>query len=202
MKKNIIGIREVILITLLTAVFLVLHIILSLPFMANNTLYFLFGKNLSLLLCAIIYILIVAKSPKTGTILLFFFLTGAYYSFSTALPVPVIVISVLGILAEAFLYYKNGYKNKVKLTAVYCVYGLVMLVTPVITLNMRKAQTIDTMLSRGLSMEEIQQMFSVFSTQNILIAFVIGIICALLGSMLGFKFLNKYFKTAGVVGDE
>lgn len=197
-KNEVIGVKDAILITLLTAVMLIIQSVTLLPFAVNLKLTLWFAMGTELLLCGIVYILMIAKSPKTGTLLLYGIIIAVYYFFVNGLlPISLMLIGD-GLLCELILL-RGGYKSKIRITTAYAVFGVLLMLAPNILLLLQKESMIQAMLAQGLEQTYLDTMFSVYSLKNIAIGAGITALGACSGSFIGYKVLEKYFIPAGIV---
>lgn len=113
MNSKKIGLKDVVLITLLTAIMIGIQTLVLMPFMANLKFVLWFVGGIDGLLCGIIYCLMIAKSPKMGTAFIFSFIFAVYYFFVNSMIAISAMIVGAGLVMELILL-KNGYKNKVK----------------------------------------------------------------------------------------
>jgi energy-coupling factor transport system substrate-specific component len=199
--RKLIGLKDVILVTLLTAVCIIICTVAVLPFAANIKLVLWVVSGLELLLCGPIYILMCAKAPRYGTQLLFSFLFAVYYYFTNGMILISLMVFGIGVIKELMML-KNGYRSPVRLTAAHAVFGVGVMMAPVVMIMATKEQMIATMLDSGLTQEYIDNVFSVYSAGNIAIGIVLAIAGAIFGCWIGYRMLRKHFAPAGIVEGE
>ncbi len=200
MKKTrkFIGLKDVILVTLLTALCIVINTVVVLPFAANLLLVLWLVGGIDMLLCGPIYMLMVSKAPRYGTQLLFSFLFAVYYFITNGMILISLMIFGIGVVRE-LLMLKGGYHSPVRLTIAYAVYGVGVMFAPIVMLMTTREQMTATMLANGLTQEYVDSVFAVYSSANILIGVAVTIVGAVLGCFLGYKMLKKHFRPAGIV---
>lgn len=196
--RKFVGLKDVILVTLLTALCIVIVTVVVLPFAANLQLVLWLVSGIDMLLCGPIYMLMVSKAPRHGTHLIFTFLFAVYYFISNGMILISLIIFGIGVVME-LLMLKGGYRSPVRLTLAYVVFGVGIMVAPIIMILTTRQSMIDIMLANGLTMEYAESMFAVYSPLNIFIGVVITIVCAVLGCLIGYRMLKKHFRPAGVV---
>lgn len=196
--RKFMGLRDVILVALLTALSIVIISIVVLPFAANMKLVLWVVSAIDMLLCGPIYILMVSKAPRFGVQLLHAALLAIYYFTTNGMILISLIIVGMGAIRELMMV-KGGYHSPVRLTISYCLYGLSVLFGPIIMMLTTRQQMIDTLLESGLSMEYAEMAFAVYSPGNIAIAGVLTVVGAILGSVLGLRMLRKHFRPAGIV---
>ena len=98
-KKRIIGLKEIVIVVLLTALIIVVSLITALPFMASPRWSVWGGYTLTALIGGSIYVLMIAKSPKIGTNLLFFSVQALYTLIMGQAPTALVYL-IGGIICE------------------------------------------------------------------------------------------------------
>lgn len=198
MKTNKIGLKDIVLITLLTAISIGIQTLVLIPFVANLKFVLWFVSGIDWLLCGVIYCLMMAKSPKTGTAFTMSLIYAVYYFFMNSMIFISLMIVGAGLVMEAILW-KQGYKSKLRLTLAYIIFGLTIMMAPNILILLQKDAVVAGLLANGLTQEYIDSMFSVYSAQNLIIGAVITTLGAILGSQIGFRVLGRYFVVGGIV---
>ncbi|MDI3075877.1 MptD family putative ECF transporter S component [Clostridioides difficile] len=198
MNNKKIGLKDIVLITLLTSIMIGIQTVVLLPFMTNLRFVILFVGGIDWFLCGIIYCLMIAKSPKTGTAFIFSFIFAVYYFFANSMIAISTMIVGVGIVMELILL-KNGYKNKVKATIAYIIFGLTIMMAPNVIILLQKDTMIAGLLAQGVTQEYIDTMFAVYSAKNMGIGIILTTIGAIAGTQIGYKVLNKYFVASGMV---
>lgn len=198
MKTNKIGLKDIVLITLLTAISIGIQTLVLIPFVANLKFVLWFVSGIDWLLCGVIYCLMMAKSPKTGTAFTMSFIYAVYYFFMNSMIFISLMIVGAGLVMEVILW-KQGYKSKLRLTLAYIIFGLTIMMAPNILILLQKDAVVAGLLANGLTQEYIDSMFSVYSAQNLIIGAVITTLGAILGSQIGFRVLGRYFVAGGIV---
>lgn len=198
MKTNKLGLKDIVLITLLTAISIGIQTLVLMPFMANLKYVLWFVSGIDWLLCGVIYCLMMAKSPKTGTAFTMSFIYAVYYFFMNSMIFISLMIVGSGLLMELILW-KQGYKSKMRLTLAYILFGLTIMMAPNILILLQKDAVVAGLLANGLTQEYIDSMFAVYSAKNLIIGALITTLGAILGSQIGFRVLGKYFVAGGMV---
>ena len=196
--RKFIGLKDVILVTLLTAICIAIVTVVVIPFAANIQLTLWLVSALDLLLCGPVYMLMVSKAPRYGTQLLYSVLFAIYYFITNGMILISLMIIGVGIVRELMML-KGGYRSPLRLTISYTLFGLGVLFAPIVMVFATRQQMIDIMLSNGLTLEYAESMFAIYSPTNILIAVVSTIAGGVLGCFLGYAMLKKHFRPAGIV---
>ena len=102
MNSKKIGLKDVVLITLLTAIMIGIQTIVLIPFVANLKFMLWFVGGIDWFLCRIIYCLMIAKAPKTGTAFIFSFIFAIYYFFTNSMIIISAMIAAAGTIQESF----------------------------------------------------------------------------------------------------
>ena len=116
MNKKI-GLKDIVLITLLTAIMIGIQTVVLMPFITNLKFVIWFVGGIDGVLCGIIYCLMIAKAPKLGTAFIFSFIFAVYYFFVNSMIIISAMIAGAGLVMELILW-NNGYKNKIKAPAI------------------------------------------------------------------------------------
>ena len=198
MNSKKIGLKDVVLITLLTAIMIGIQTIVLIPFVANLEFVLWFVGGIDWFLCGIIYCLMIAKAPKIGTAFIFSFIFAIYYFFTNSMIIISAMIAAAGIIMELIMM-KGGYKNKIRATIAYVIFGLTIMMAPIVLIFLQKDAMIAGLLANGMTQEYIDSIFAVYSAKNIGIGIVLTIIGAIAGISIGYRILNRYFISGGMV---
>lgn len=134
----------------------------------------------------------IAKAPKTGTAFIFSFIFAIYYFFTNSMIIISAMIAAAGIIMELIMM-KGGYKNKIRATIAYVIFGLTIMMAPNVLIFLQKDAMIAGLLANGMTQEYIDSIFAVYSAKNIGIGIVLTIIGAVAGISIGYRILNRYF---------
>ncbi len=140
----------------------------------------------------------IAKAPKTGTAFIFSFIFAIYYFFTNSMIIISAMIAAAGIIMELIMM-KGGYKNKIRATIAYVIFGLTIMMAPNVLIFLQKDAMIAGLLANGMTQEYIDSIFAVYSAKNIGIGIVLTIIGAVAGISIGYRILNRYFISDGMV---
>ena len=140
----------------------------------------------------------IAKAPKTGTAFIFSFIFAIYYFFTNSMIIISAMIAAAGIIMELIMM-KGGYKNKIRATIAYVIFGLTIMMAPNVLIFLQKDAMTAGLLANGMTQEYIDSIFAVYSAKNIGIGIVLTIIGAVAGILIGYRILNRYFISGGMV---
>ncbi len=197
-ERTFIGLKDIVFVTLLTAISIVICTVVVIPLSFNLVLVLWAVPFVDMLLVGPIYTLACARAPRIGTHFLFAFLFAIYYYFTNGMILISLMIVVIGLIGELVLL-KGGYRTYPRITIAFALYGLGVMLAPVMMIVLYGSSLTDTMLASGLSAEYIDAMFAVYSPLNIAIGALSSIVGSILGCFIGTRFLKKHFKPAGIV---
>ncbi|UTY24170.1 MptD family putative ECF transporter S component [Treponema denticola] len=197
MNKKI-GLKDIVLITLLTAIMIGIQTVVLMPFITNLKFVIWFVGGIDGVLCGIIYCLMIAKAPKLGTAFIFSFIFAVYYFFVNSMIIISAMIAGAGLVMELILW-NNGYKNKIKATIAYTLFGLIIMLAPNVLIFLQKDAMIAGLQANGLTQEYIDSIFAVYSAENIGIGMLLTAIGSIAGTQIGYRVLNRYFISGGMV---
>lgn len=197
-SRKFIGLKDVILVAVLTALCIIICSVVLLPFAANIQLVLWLVSGIDMLLCGAVYILMCAKAPRHGTQLLFAFLFAIYYYFTNGMILISLMIFGIGIVNE-LLMMGGGYRKPVRLTAALALFGVGVMLAPVVIVLTTQEQMVAALLANGLTQEYADAMLAVYSWGNILSGVAGTILGAVLGCVIGYRMLRKHFAPAGIV---
>ncbi|EMB22624.1 MptD family putative ECF transporter S component [Treponema denticola] len=197
MNKKI-GLKDIVLITLLTAIMIGIQTVVLMPFITNLKFVIWFVGGIDGVLCGIIYCLMIAKAPKLGTAFIFSFIFAVYYFFVNSMIIISAMIAGAGLVMELILW-NNGYKNKIKATIAYALFGLTIMLAPNVLIFLQKDAMIAGLQANGLTQEYIDSIFAVYSAENIGIGMLLTAIGSIAGTQIGYRVLNRYFISGGMV---
>lgn len=197
MNKKI-GLKDIVLITLLTAIMIGIQTVVLMPFITNLKFVIWFVGGIDGVLCGIIYCLMIAKAPKLGTAFIFSFIFAVYYFFVNSMIIISAMIAGAGLVMELILW-NNGYKNKIKATIAYALFGLIIMLASNVLIFLQKDAMIAGLQANGLTQEYIDSIFAVYSAENIGIGMLLTAIGSIAGTQIGYRVLNRYFISGGMV---
>lgn len=196
--NNRIGLKDIVLVTLLTAIMIGIQTVVVMPFAVNLKFVLWFVGGIDGLLCGIIYCLMMAKAPKTGTAFFYSLIFAVYYFMVNSMIAISGVILGAGLLMELVLR-NGGYKSKGKVTIAYVLFGVSLMMAPNLLILLQKDAMVTGLLANGVTQEYIDAMFSVYSAPNIGIGVLLTIVGSVVGTRIGFRVLNRYFVSSGIV---
>lgn len=200
-ERKWIGLKDLILVTLLSALWIAVSAVVMLPFTTNLTLAMTLGPALALIVSGTIYMLMCAKAPRHGTLLLFLVIEAIYNYITVGVILVAVLNVVTGIIMELIML-NGGYKNKIRLAVAYAVFGICWVMAPAISVLSTRAATEQALLAGGFDQAYIDSAFAMYSAGNLILDCVIVAAAAVVGSLIGYRLLKKHFMPAGVVTDD
>ena len=201
-KKNskFIGLKEVIIVTLFSVISFVISMVTAIPFAASVMLQLYAGYALMAIITGPVYVLMINKSSKIGTQVLFFGIIAIYYLLIGQIPTGIIFI-VTGFICE-LICMKNGYHKPVQAGAAYAlhmtVYGLGNFF-PILILGETYFQGL---IDKGVGAEKVNIMKETYSNPVIVLTVVLTLcVSSIIGMVIGYLMLKKQFAPAGVADE-
>ena len=196
-NKKTIGLKEVILVTLFSVLTFVVSMITAIPFAGSVMLQLYVGYALMAIISGPIYVLMISKSSKTGTQLLFMGIKALYF-FLMGQVVTGVIFAVTACICEA-LCVNGGYHKTVPAGAAYAlhttIYGLGSFF-PVILLGDTYAQSL---IDKGYAEETVNTMVSTYRNPLIVVTVILMlIVTSVIGMVIGSKLMKKQFAPAGI----
>lgn len=202
-EKKFIGLKQVVVVVLLTLLNIVISMISGLPFSFSPKLMVLVGYSLAALLNGIVYVLMIAKSPIRGTNLLFFGVKVIYVILFGQIPTGIVYL-VGGIICEAITW-NDGYKKPLKAGSSFAIHNVVFSIgsfTPIFLNPEAYAQHMrENMASMDPDMVETMvhaMIYELVEPSFLLLAIVLIIVGSAIGFFAGMKMMKKHFRPAGV----
>lgn len=196
-EKKWIGFKEIVLIALLTVLGIVIQLVISTPFAAALHLMMFVAVAIIMVVCGPIYVLMLNKSRRLGTVFLFGGLQALYY---VILGQAFIAVSYLlfGIIGECIML-GDGYANPKRIGLSYIVYGACYILGSYLPYIFLADQYIENMSAMGMSEESINAMMNLYTPFTILLAVISSCIFAAIGAYIGYRMMKKHFQPAGVM---
>ena len=196
-NRKAIGLKEIILVTLFSVLTFVISMITAIPFAASVMLQLYAGYALMAIISGPVYVLMISKSSKIGTQLLFMGIKALYFLLMGQVVTGVIFL-VSACICE-LLCLNDGYHKPVQAGAAYAlhttIYGLGSFF-PVILLGDTYAQGL---IDKGYAEETVNTMVSTYRNPVIVVTVILMlIVTSVIGMFVGYKLMKKQFAPAGV----
>lgn len=196
LDKKGLTVKDLVTIGIFTALFFVFELIGSIPFAPNPALTFYQSYGIALL-CGPVFLLMVAKVPKHGTIAILGIINGIiWFVFGMHWGMDLGYV-IMGIVADIVAGIK-GFKS-IKLNilsyALFC-WGPAGVL---LAYAADPAAWASTMLNNGLSQDYVDIMAASVPDHMIPIVFLGSFLIALVSGLVGRKLLKKQFEKAGIV---
>lgn len=195
LNKKGLTIKDLVTIGIFTALFFLFELIGGMPLAINPATSFFLTCGISLL-CGPVFLLMIAKVPKHGAIIILGLVNGLIW-FATGMHWAVTVgFIVMGIVADFIAGIGKFKSAKLNILA----YGLFCLgSTGSLTVYcIDPARWIETMLSKGTTQEFLGQLIAAAPTWILPVVWVSSLLLACLSGLIGLKLLKKQFEKAGI----
>ncbi|MGP1404709.1 MAG: MptD family putative ECF transporter S component [Catonella sp.] len=195
-KENKLQVKDLIMIGVFSALYFVLNMVGGMPFAMNPILTF-YQPIGSAFLSGIIFMFLIAKSPKRGTITILAvimcilrFATGMHWAMGVG-------TLIAGIIAEIIAGSKN-YKNKTMNMLSFGIFALGDIGTFLVYFINPESWS-NTMIKKGTDISYIESMNAAAANWMIYVIVIGTFLVALLSAWIGMKLLKKQFEKAGIV---
>lgn len=197
-SKNKLGTKDFINVGIYTALYFVLQMAISIA-LGFNPISYMFIYAVTAFVTAPIFMLLVLKTGKKGTVIIFatvmatlYFLMGIWYG--------AIYIVVFGAVSEMVLSF-GSYTDKKKVLVSYVIFnvsGWMMSYSPVLFFR-DYWYKFSAEMGSDMESDLMVGIFNMFEGSLGIISFVTTIICSILGGVFGIRLLRKHFEKAGVL---
>lgn len=195
-KENKLQVKDLIMIGVFSALYFVLNMVGGMPFAMNPILTF-YQPIGSAFLSGIIFMFLIAKSPKRGTITILAvimcilrFATGMHWAMGVG-------TLITGIIAEIIAGSKN-YKNKTMNMLSFGIFALGDIGTFLVYFINPESWS-NAMIKKGTDISYIESMNAAAANWMIYVIVIGTFLVALLSAWIGMKLLKKQFEKAGIV---
>ncbi len=195
-KENKLQVKDLIMIGVFSALYFVLNMVGGMPFAMNPILTF-YQPIGSAFLSGIIFMFLIAKSPKRGTITILAvimcilrFATGMHWAMGVG-------TLISGIIAEIIAGSKN-YKNKTMNMLSFGIFALGDIGTFLVYFINPESWS-NAMIKKGTDISYIESMNAAAANWMIYVIVIGTFLVALLSAWIGMKLLKKQFEKAGIV---
>jgi len=195
-KENKLQVKDLIMIGVFSALYFVLNMVGGMPFAMNPILTF-YQPIGSAFLSGIIFMFLIAKSPKRGTITILAvimcilrFATGMHWAMGVG-------TLIAGIIAEIIAGSKN-YKNKTMNMLSFGIFALGDIGTFLVYFINPESWS-NAMIKKGTDISYIESMNAAAANWMIYVIVIGTFLVALLSAWIGIKLLKKQFEKAGIV---
>lgn len=195
-KENKLQVKDLIMIGVFSALYFVLNMVGGMPFAMNPILTF-YQPMGSAFLSGIIFMFLIAKAPKRGTITILAvimcilrFATGMHWAMGVGTLID-------GIIAEIIAGSKN-YKNKTMNMLSFGIFALGDIGTFLVYFINPESWS-NAMIKKGTDISYIESMNAAAANWMIYVIVIGTFLVALLSAWIGMKLLKKQFEKAGIV---
>lgn len=197
-NNNFIGLKEIVIVVLLSVLTIVINLICAIPFMASPKWSVWGGYTLSTLISGPIYVLMISKSSKKGTNLLFFGVKALYTLIMGQ--VPTAIVYLLGGVICELIVLNGGYRNALRAGIAFAVHNVIFGIGSFTPMFLGADSYAQQMLDSGMEQSAVNAMvYDLVAPDFVLISTVLLVVASALGMLIGVKTLKKHFKPAGVI---
>ena len=195
------GLKEVILVTLFSVLTFVISMITAIPFASSVMMQLYAGYALMAIISGPVYVLMISKSSKRGTQLLFIGIKALYFLLMGQVLTGVIFL-VAGCICE-IICLNDGYHKPLQAGAAYAlhttIYGLGSFF-PVIILGDTYVQGL---IDKGYAEETVNTMVTTYRNPVIVLTVILMlVVTSAIGMFIGSLMMKKQFAPAGIVDGE
>lgn len=195
LDKKGLTVKDLVTIGIFTALFFVFELIGGMPLAINPATTFFLTCGISLL-CGPVFLLMVAKVPKHGAIVILGIVNGLIW-FATGMHWAVTVgFIIMGIVADLVAGIKKFKSAKMNILA----YGLLCLGSSgsLVAYCVDPAGWSGTMVSKGTTQEFLDQLIAATPNWILPVVWIGSLLIAALSGFIGLKLLKKQFEKAGI----
>ena len=195
-KENKLQVKDLIMIGVFSALYFVLNMVGGMPFAMNPILTF-YQPMGSAFLSGIIFMFLIAKAPKRGTITILSVIM-CILRFATGMHLAMGVGTLIaGIIAEIIAGSKS-YKNKKMNMLSFGIFALGDIGTFLVYFINPESWS-NAMIKKGTDISYIESMNAAAANWMIYVIVIGTFLVALLSAWIGMKLLKKQFEKAGIV---
>lgn len=196
-ENNIIGLREIISVTLFSVLTFVVSMVAAMPFAASVHLQLYLGYALMAIISGPIYVLMISKSSKGGTQILFFAIKGLYMLLMGQVMTGIIFI-VAGIICELIVM-NGGYHKTVQAGAAYMLHNTIYGLGSFFPMLFFAETYAEQLIDKGYDKSLVDTMVALYQSPLIIVTVIITLcISSAVGMFIGMKMMKKHFKPAGI----
>jgi putative ECF transporter S component (TIGR02185 family) len=201
-KGTQLNVRDLVLIGILTILIMVISMVISLLASPIMPIWLIINGAVNGLLLAPIFLLMVVKVGKRGTLFLTSVVRGILYALM-GFPHMLLLLLPLGLVGEGILYPAENYRKVTRSSLAWIIYTSLFSLHGALLLWIFGSQLFGQSLSLRFSPEQLALMNIYYFNPLIVIGILLlSAVGAALGSGMGWKLLKKHFIKAGFVQAE
>lgn len=201
-KTRFIGLKDLVFCVLMGALMLALGLVVVLPFAASLQATYFVVPGLAGIIWGVLFVVLMAKCPKTGAVAIPFIIYGGYMLAGGSLYVFFLFL-ITGIVSELVML-RGGFASTVRSFVPPLLMTLSNAMGGTLTMLLFRDSMVQTYLAMGMDEVTADAALSAIEAfwlapANILLAVVLATAGALVGYAVGCKLLKKHFRPAGAV---
>lgn len=150
------------------------------------------------LVCGTVYMMLVAKVPKGGPVLIMAVITALLYVASGQLTMIILVSYLITAVAAELIRALFGYKSFAGNLLGYCAFSLGIAGSP-LQLWILGDKFLNNISENGMPAEYVQKLTELISSSTLVIMIVGTVVAAVIGGYIGKTMLSKHLIKAGIV---
>ena len=195
--SNKLTVKDLIITGIFSAIYFVLNFCVMISGGLTPILWIMMPVILALL-CGTVYMMLVAKVPKRGTVIIMAMITALLYVATGQLTIIILVSYLIASVAAELIRAVLGYKSFVGNLIGYCAFSLGIIGSP-LQLWILGDKFIDNITKNGMPLEYVQKLTGLISSSTLIIMIIATVIGAVIGGYIGRKIIYKHLIKAGIV---
>lgn len=201
-KTSFIGLKDLVFCVLMGALMLAIGLVVVLPFAASLQAIYFVVPALAGIVWGVLFVVLMAKCPKTGAVVIPFLIYGAYMMAGGSVFVFFLFV-IAGIVSELVML-GGGYASTVRSFVPPLLMTLSNAMGSTLTMLLFRDSMVQTYMSLGMDQAAADATLSAIEAfwlapGNIALAVALAFAGALVGYIAGVKLLKKHFRPAGAV---
>lgn len=144
------------------------------------------------------YMLLCAKVPKVGAILLMGLITGIIYFATGTFTVVILIAFLLACILAEVIRYATGFKSSLGNLLSYVAFSVGMIGSP-LPIWLFKKDFFAQIKDQGIGDHYVQLLDNLATGKMLVIMIVLTVICAFIGAAIARALFKKHFEKAGIV---
>lgn len=197
-ERKWIGFKDIILISLLSALCIVIQIVAGIPFAATPQLMMFVCVGVIMLVCGPIYVLLMSKAPRRGAAFLFVGVLALYFLILGQ--VMIAAAFLLGAVLCELVMLGDGYHKPMRIGLAYMIFGAFYVVGSYLPYLILADQYVAQLTAMGMPQSTVDNMMGWFASPSMIaLACLNACVWAAVGAYVGYRMRKKHFAPAGVV---
>ena len=201
-KRGFIGLKDLVFCVLMGVLMLVASLVVALPFAASLPMMYFLVPAIAALIWGVLLVVVMAKCPRTGAVFVPFVVCAAYFLASGSVYVAAMIV-VAGLLSECVLL-GGGYASTVRGFVPVLLLSWINAMGSTLTMLLFRDSMVQAYLGMGMDAAAAEAAIAAVETfwlapENVLLALATSAAGAVVGYLVGAKFVRRHFRPAGVM---